>query len=171
MWGIRKCHTSWEDPRPYANLFQWTVKLYNIIQYQEEQEVDFDPRAVVLCPYDRNHRMSQSRYPYHVIRCRAKHRSTNSPAQFFRVCPFNARLEMPASNYNLHLSTCPARRQWRDEAAACRPSEGGNIRALSPTQLSCWDEEWDKWQNVTNQSIWMSFSLTLMNYSCFLKEK
>ncbi|KAJ7317646.1 hypothetical protein JRQ81_003808 [Phrynocephalus forsythii] len=62
-----------------------------------------DPERLVQCPYDKNHEIRASRFPYHLVKCRQ-----NNPkiARQLVTCPYNARHRVPKQEFNLHLENC-----------------------------------------------------------------
>ncbi|KAM4796691.1 gametocyte-specific factor 1 [Rhinophrynus dorsalis] len=62
-----------------------------------------DSDGLLQCPYDKNHMIRPSRFPYHLVKCRE-----NNPAmaKVLATCPYNARHRMPKTELQLHMSTC-----------------------------------------------------------------
>uniref|UniRef100_H3C4J0 CHHC U11-48K-type domain-containing protein n=1 Tax=Tetraodon nigroviridis TaxID=99883 RepID=H3C4J0_TETNG len=65
-----------------------------------------DPNKLLLCPFDKNHRIRSSRFPYHIIKCRKNHPKLASELQ---SCPFNARHLVPKPELQAHIETCSDR--------------------------------------------------------------
>ncbi|XP_053564243.1 gametocyte-specific factor 1 [Bombina bombina] len=63
---------------------------------------------LVQCPYDKNHMIRYSRFPYHLVKCRE-----NNPGMAKKLvsCPYNARHRVPKQELELHMSTCESKCQ------------------------------------------------------------
>uniref|UniRef100_A0A8C5M0W7 CHHC U11-48K-type domain-containing protein n=1 Tax=Leptobrachium leishanense TaxID=445787 RepID=A0A8C5M0W7_9ANUR len=59
--------------------------------------------GLLQCPYDINHRIRPSRFPYHLVKCRE---NNPSAAKFIVACPYNARHRVPKNELDLHMATC-----------------------------------------------------------------
>ncbi|XP_043938136.1 uncharacterized protein LOC122810625 [Protopterus annectens] len=62
-----------------------------------------DCDAIMECPYDKNHQVRHSRFPYHLVKCREHHKDK---AKELATCPFNARHRVPKRELKYHLESC-----------------------------------------------------------------
>ncbi|XP_069087126.1 gametocyte-specific factor 1 isoform X1 [Pleurodeles waltl] len=62
-----------------------------------------DSEDLLQCPYDKNHLIRPSRFPYHLVKCRE-----NNPkaAKDVATCPYNARHRVPKQELQLHILNC-----------------------------------------------------------------
>ena len=133
--------SSWKDGLREAQVESRARPLHHReVPYSTED----DPSSILVCPYNQGHIISKARYPYHVLKCRKKHRACHPVSQHFQICFFNARHEMPVNDYEEHLRHCPDVLHRRDEIMFQRPSRGGNITSPKPTQISCVFEDWER---------------------------
>ncbi|KAE8626861.1 hypothetical protein XENTR_v10006788 [Xenopus tropicalis] len=58
------------------------------------------------CPYDKNHLIRPSRFPYHLVKCRENNRAA---AKELATCPYNARHRVPKQELDLHMASCEYR--------------------------------------------------------------
>ncbi|XP_048379240.1 gametocyte-specific factor 1-like [Stegostoma tigrinum] len=58
---------------------------------------------LLVCPYDQNHRIRSSRFPYHLVKCRENHPEL---ANVIQICPFNARHRIRKPEFKHHLLHC-----------------------------------------------------------------
>ncbi|KAM9342219.1 gametocyte-specific factor 1 [Pholidichthys leucotaenia] len=61
---------------------------------------------IVLCPYDKNHKIRQLRLPYHLIKCGKNHPKL---ARELKTCPYNACHLIPKQEMAHHTRTCKDR--------------------------------------------------------------
>ncbi|XP_065275750.1 gametocyte-specific factor 1-like [Emys orbicularis] len=62
-----------------------------------------DPERLIPCPYDKNHQIRASRFPYHLVKCGENNKKR---AKELATCPYNARHRVPKRELQLHISTC-----------------------------------------------------------------
>ncbi|XP_040278325.1 uncharacterized protein LOC120993929 [Bufo bufo] len=62
-----------------------------------------NPDRLIPCPYDSNHQIRASRFPYHLIKCRKNHTDL---ANQLVTCPFNARHMITRGDLSFHISRC-----------------------------------------------------------------
>uniref|UniRef100_A0A8C5S538 CHHC U11-48K-type domain-containing protein n=1 Tax=Laticauda laticaudata TaxID=8630 RepID=A0A8C5S538_LATLA len=62
-----------------------------------------DPERLVQCPYDKNHQIRASRFPYHLVKCKE---NNGKIARKLATCPYNARHRIPKEEFNSHLENC-----------------------------------------------------------------
>ncbi|XP_078506426.1 uncharacterized protein LOC144764805 [Lissotriton helveticus] len=62
-----------------------------------------DSEDLLQCPYDKNHLIRPSRFPYHLVKCRE---SNPKAAKDVATCPYNARHRVPKQELQLHISNC-----------------------------------------------------------------
>ncbi|TFJ96059.1 6-phosphogluconate dehydrogenase [Platysternon megacephalum] len=62
-----------------------------------------DPERLIPCPYDKNHQIRASRFPYHLVKCKENNKKR---AKELATCPYNARHKVPKRELQLHISTC-----------------------------------------------------------------
>ncbi|XP_050791629.1 gametocyte-specific factor 1-like, partial [Gopherus flavomarginatus] len=62
-----------------------------------------DPERLIPCPYDKNHQIRASRFPYHLVKCKENNKKR---AKELATCPYNARHKVPKQELQLHISTC-----------------------------------------------------------------
>ncbi|KAM4700532.1 gametocyte-specific factor 1-like isoform 2-T3 [Discoglossus pictus] len=67
-----------------------------------------DSEDLMQCPYDKNHMIRHSRFPYHLVKCRENHPTL---ARSLVACPYNARHRLPKRELAMHMSTCESRGQ------------------------------------------------------------
>ncbi|XP_071954583.1 uncharacterized protein [Antedon mediterranea] len=73
--------------------------------YRTPSSTNNDSKALLTCPYDKNHKISAMRFPYHISICRKNH-----PTVDLATCPFNERHMFPRPKLNYHVTVCPDRR-------------------------------------------------------------
>ncbi|XP_060750356.1 gametocyte-specific factor 1 isoform X1 [Tachysurus vachellii] len=101
---------------------------------------DADPNAVMLCPYDSNHRIRACRFPYHIIKCAKNHPKL---AKEHKTCPFNAKHLVPSHELAHHIEHCKDRCliTTEDEDSA-RMNPKFHVPSMW-TAPAC-EEDWDK---------------------------
>ncbi|XP_032637078.1 gametocyte-specific factor 1-like isoform X1 [Chelonoidis abingdonii] len=67
-----------------------------------------DPERLIPCPYDKNHQIRASRFPYHLVKCGENNKKR---AKELATCPYNARHRVPKRELQLHISTCTDNRE------------------------------------------------------------
>ncbi|XP_069614811.1 protein D7-like [Ranitomeya imitator] len=65
-----------------------------------------DSESLLQCPYDKNHMIRTSRFPYHLVKCRENNKAI---AKVLAICPFNARHRMPKPELDLHMESCESK--------------------------------------------------------------
>ena len=74
------------------------------ISNMEETYIDsLDPEKLLQCPYDKNHQIRASSFPYHLIKCRKNHPDI---ANKLANCPFSAHYQVPQAEISHHISRC-----------------------------------------------------------------
>ncbi|KAI3357736.1 hypothetical protein L3Q82_016139, partial [Scortum barcoo] len=111
----------------------------------EEYDVkgNCDPDKLLQCPFDKNHQIRASRFPYHLIKCRKNHPKLASE---LKTCPFNARHLVPKHELTHHTETCVDRISVDSEDSG---STNGNCAQKWQVPVSTWvntnmTEDWDK---------------------------
>ncbi|XP_073678808.1 gametocyte-specific factor 1 [Garra rufa] len=107
--------------------------------FGEDTEDASDPNRIVQCPYDKNHQIRASRFPFHVLKCRKNHPKLASE---LKTCPFNARHLIPRHELSHHITNCEDKRSLN--------AEDGNVELLEKFQVpvNTWtnpspDEDWE----------------------------
>ncbi|XP_068997106.1 gametocyte-specific factor 1 [Embiotoca jacksoni] len=105
---------------------------------------DDDPDKLVQCPYDKNHQIRNSRYPYHTLKCQKNHPKLASE---MKTCPFNARHQMLKNKLAAHIETCPQRQSVNSNDAG-NASENCQWHVpvsiwVNPNMTEDWDDEAD----------------------------
>uniref|UniRef100_A0A665SXN9 Zgc:56699 n=1 Tax=Echeneis naucrates TaxID=173247 RepID=A0A665SXN9_ECHNA len=90
---------------------------------------NYDQDKILQCPFDKNHKMRASRFPYHLIKCRKNHPKLASE---LKPCPFNARHLVPGHEMTHHIETCQNRISVESEE--CEISFGSLL--LSPCRFT-----------------------------------
>ncbi|XP_040278206.1 protein D7-like isoform X1 [Bufo bufo] len=65
-----------------------------------------DSDGLLQCPYDKNHLIRPSRFPYHLVKCRENNQAV---AKVLATCPFNARHRVPKKELDLHMQSCESK--------------------------------------------------------------
>ncbi|KAG9461595.1 hypothetical protein GDO78_016301 [Eleutherodactylus coqui] len=65
-----------------------------------------DQEGLLQCPYDKNHMIRPSRFPYHLVKCRENNQHV---AKALATCPFNARHRVPKKELDLHMQSCESK--------------------------------------------------------------
>ncbi|XP_017483323.1 PREDICTED: protein D7-like [Rhagoletis zephyria] len=90
---------------------------------------------VVVCPYNKAHRLLRKRLQPHLIKCRQ-----NYPQLELQKCPFNATHHIPEPEFALHVTNCPDRKlitQYKYDTV--EPKEEERVRHAP---IEC-EENWD----------------------------
>ncbi|XP_073526139.1 protein D7-like isoform X2 [Phyllobates terribilis] len=98
-----------------------------------------DSEALLQCPYDKNHMIRPSRFPYHLVKCRENNKAV---AKVLAICPFNARHRMPKQELDLHMQSCESKCPLApipDDAVMQKAEPISNWQ--SPPCEENWDEE------------------------------
>ncbi|XP_048034979.1 gametocyte-specific factor 1 [Megalobrama amblycephala] len=108
--------------------------------YGEDAHTDdaSDPNRIVQCPYDKNHQIRASRFPFHVLKCRKNHPKL---AGELKTCPFNARHLIPKHELSHHITNCEDKRSLN--------AEDGNIEVLEKFQVPV-----NTWTNPSPNEDW-----------------
>uniref|UniRef100_A0A8C1SMV2 Gametocyte-specific factor 1-like n=1 Tax=Cyprinus carpio TaxID=7962 RepID=A0A8C1SMV2_CYPCA len=97
-----------------------------------------DPNRIVQCPYDKNHQIRASRFPFHVLKCRKNHPKLASE---LKTCPFNARHLIPKHELSHHIANCEDKRTLN--------AEDGNVELLEKFQVPV-----NTWANPSPNEDW-----------------
>ncbi|XP_020634587.2 gametocyte-specific factor 1 [Pogona vitticeps] len=65
-----------------------------------------EPEKLLQCPYDKNHQIRASRFPYHLVKCSQNNQKI---ARDLVTCPYNARHRIPKQEFNLHVELCESK--------------------------------------------------------------
>ncbi|XP_075054102.1 protein D7-like isoform X2 [Mixophyes fleayi] len=124
-----------------------------------------DSEDLLQCPYDKNHMIRPSRFPYHLVKCRENNKSV---AKVLAICPYNARHRVPKKELDLHMQSCeskcpmdplpdeavmykedfstwqspPCAENWEDESSSCAQpafvlNGFGNNKPYSADENAC----------------------------------
>ncbi|KAG8585376.1 hypothetical protein GDO81_005001 [Engystomops pustulosus] len=99
-----------------------------------------DSEGLLQCPYDKNHMIRPSRFPYHLVKCRENNRHV---AKVLATCPFNARHRVPKQELELHMQTCESKcplEPFPDEAVMQKAEHFSSWQ--SPPCEENWDEDY-----------------------------
>ncbi|PFX20914.1 uncharacterized protein LOC111336287 [Stylophora pistillata] len=110
--------------------------------------VENDPNALKICPYDPVHKVRAKRFPYHLEKCRKQYASAG-----WKQCPFFARHEIPVEELEYHLSICEYKdmiRQDIEEAGLQPIVEEKRLRQPQPTPAVL-PEETEDWETEANR--------------------
>ncbi|XP_070597107.1 gametocyte-specific factor 1-like isoform X2 [Erythrolamprus reginae] len=103
-----------------------------------------DPERLIQCPYDKNHQIRASRFPYHLVKCRENNEKI---AKRMVTCPYNARHRIPKENFNSHLESC----EDKIDLEMFKGAANINMRFKKETGVECpppqedWDADADKY--------------------------
>ncbi|XP_026092359.1 gametocyte-specific factor 1-like isoform X2 [Carassius auratus] len=118
--------------------------------YSEDTDDVGDPNRIVQCPYDKNHQIRASRFPFHVLKCRKNHPKLASE---LKTCPFNARHLFPKHELSHHIANCEDKRSLN--------AEDGNVELLEKFQVpvnTCTNpspyEDWETGQSHLPPSVY-----------------
>ncbi|XP_029363323.1 gametocyte-specific factor 1 [Echeneis naucrates] len=105
---------------------------------------NYDQDKILQCPFDKNHKMRASRFPYHLIKCRKNHPKLASE---LKPCPFNARHLVPGHEMTHHIETCQNRISVESEECTNMnghwKSQVPNNAWVKPNMTEDWDKECD----------------------------
>jgi len=105
--------------------------------YQEENPQGQED--VVVCPYDRAHKVTKARLPYHLVKCRRNH-----PEIPMQVCFFNLDHHVLEIDYEKHLLVCPSKKEFEEKNREDADEEPMNLpKPSTPPRIHC-DEDWDE---------------------------
>ncbi|XP_026990351.1 gametocyte-specific factor 1 isoform X1 [Tachysurus fulvidraco] len=105
---------------------------------------DADPNAMMLCPYDSNHRIRACRFPYHIIKCAKNHPKL---AKAHKTCPFNAKHVVPTHQLAHHIEHCKDKcliTMADDDSASMNPKFHVPSMWTAPECEEDWDKEADE---------------------------
>ncbi|XP_077694531.1 uncharacterized protein LOC144277536 isoform X2 [Eretmochelys imbricata] len=113
-----------------------------------------DPERLIPCPYDKNHQIRASRFPYHLVKCKENNKKR---AKELATCPYNARHRVPKQELQLHISTCtdrvPELFSEADESAATSPFViGFKANCTLSASQSLGETGWDGNQQIQARS-------------------
>ncbi|XP_069805597.1 gametocyte-specific factor 1-like isoform X2 [Dendropsophus ebraccatus] len=107
----------------------------------EVQKSDpLDPDGLLQCPYDPNHHIRASRFPYHLLKCRKNHAEL---AAKLVTCPFNARHILPREDLSAHISGCEDRCSIHPDKGNEKPMYQKSLDLSRCSAPPC-EEDWDK---------------------------
>ncbi|XP_039508129.1 gametocyte-specific factor 1 isoform X2 [Pimephales promelas] len=118
---------------------------------------DADPNRIVQCPYDKNHQIRASRFPFHVLKCRKNHPKL---ACELKTCPFNARHLIPRHELSHHITNCEDKRSLNAEEGKIEVLEKFQVpvnTCTNPSPNEDWETETDDnaaifvWGESSNQ--------------------
>ncbi|XP_056409814.1 gametocyte-specific factor 1-like [Hyla sarda] len=132
--GLSRWKTKWMEPKREEE---------EKLRQQEPNVQPFDPLdpdGLLQCPYDSNHQIRASRFPYHLLKCRKNH---GELAIKLVTCPFNARHILPREDLSFHISRCDDRRCIEPDIGDEKPMyQVGST--LSRCNAPPCEEDWDK---------------------------
>ncbi|KAM6924348.1 gametocyte-specific factor 1 [Xenentodon cancila] len=119
---------------------------------EEDAKGNCDPDKLLQCPFDKNHQIRASRFPYHLIKCRKNHPKLASE---LKTCPFNARHLVPKHELAHHIQTC-------EDRISVDTEDGGNTNGhcgwhvpvstwVNPNTTEDWEKEAD---NFATPFVW-----------------
>ncbi|XP_026529586.1 gametocyte-specific factor 1 [Notechis scutatus] len=97
-----------------------------------------DPERLVQCPYDKNHQIRASRFPYHLVKCKE---NNGKIARKLATCPYNARHRIPKEEFNSHLENCENKIALDVSNGATNLNMG--IKEETGVQCSPSQEDWE----------------------------
>uniref|UniRef100_A0A8C3PDZ2 CHHC U11-48K-type domain-containing protein n=1 Tax=Chrysemys picta bellii TaxID=8478 RepID=A0A8C3PDZ2_CHRPI len=110
-----------------------------------------DPERLIPCPYDKNHQIRASRFPYHLVKCGENNKQRAK--ELLATCPFNARHQVPRAEISHHISSCDDKSCIEQDIV----SQSNNCHREKMSTVSMWqpspcDEDWDKGEEVAKRS-------------------
>ncbi|KAK2851800.1 hypothetical protein Q5P01_008076 [Channa striata] len=103
-----------------------------------------DPDKLVQCPFDKNHQIRSSRFPYHLLKCKKNHPKL---ARELKTCPFNARHLVHKHELAHHTETCEDRISiGSEEGETTNENRKWQVPVTSwvnPNTTEDWDNEVD----------------------------
>ncbi|XP_053147293.1 gametocyte-specific factor 1 isoform X2 [Hemicordylus capensis] len=126
----------WEKPRRHE---------------EEDGEVKagfMDPERLVQCPYDKNHQIRASRFPYHLVKCRQNNQKI---ARALATCPYNARHRVPKQELSLHIATCE--NKVSPEVNVAGSTQKNDIKESMAWQCPPPEEDWEAGVIIFNYSL------------------
>ncbi|XP_012525126.1 gametocyte-specific factor 1 [Monomorium pharaonis] len=94
---------------------------------------------VLLCPYNKYHRIPSSRFQRHLVKC-----EKNFPPDYKVICPYNATHRLSKSEIREHIDTCPMRRTV--EGSYIQPSRTYET-ASRPESDECRDDNYTSYNS------------------------
>uniref|UniRef100_A0A452J341 CHHC U11-48K-type domain-containing protein n=1 Tax=Gopherus agassizii TaxID=38772 RepID=A0A452J341_9SAUR len=91
-----------------------------------------DPERLIPCPYDKNHQIRASRFPYHLVKCGENNKKR---AKELATCPYNARHKVPKQELQLHISTCTDNQE--PELFSGKLRGGGEVQGVHACFNTC----------------------------------
>ncbi|XP_048872109.1 gametocyte-specific factor 1 isoform X2 [Brienomyrus brachyistius] len=112
---------------------------YDVLEHGEEDAAD--PNKLLQCPYDKNHQIRASRFPYHIIKCRKNHPKLASE---LKTCPFNAKHLIAPHEFSHHIANCVNK-----QAVSADNSGSADMQRKWHVPVSTWTnpdsgEDWEK---------------------------
>ncbi|XP_075706227.1 protein D7-like [Rhinoderma darwinii] len=98
-----------------------------------------DSEGLLQCPYDKNHMIRPSRFPYHLVKCRENNKDV---AKVLATCPFNARHRVPKKELDLHMQSCESKcpmEPFQADAVVQKAEHSSNWQ--SPPCEENWEDE------------------------------
>ncbi|XP_022532554.2 gametocyte-specific factor 1 isoform X1 [Astyanax mexicanus] len=108
----------------------------------EKPDDPSDPNKMLQCPYDKNHQIRASRFPYHILKCRKNHPKL---AEELKTCPFNAKHLMPKHELSHHIENCEDRCSITIEGESTTERlQKFQVPVSTWTNPTSTEEDWDK---------------------------
>ncbi|XP_012282846.1 uncharacterized protein LOC105701027 [Orussus abietinus] len=95
---------------------------------------------IIICPYDRSHRIVRSRIQKHIVKC-----ERNFPENYKEICPYNATHRLFKADMENHIKTCPMRTFLDPYLYQSTPKQG-SIKTYVPSEMESiadTDETWE----------------------------
>uniref|UniRef100_A0A8C4Q1U9 CHHC U11-48K-type domain-containing protein n=1 Tax=Eptatretus burgeri TaxID=7764 RepID=A0A8C4Q1U9_EPTBU len=110
-----------------------------------------DPDETFPCPYNKNHIVRASRFPYHLIKCKK-----NFPliAREMGTCPFNARHLLPKPEMQNHLMVCPDKCRIHQDISFAMEREEIPLSEIKDRETNSMLEDWDEEMQDPHVFVW-----------------
>ncbi|XP_003224515.1 gametocyte-specific factor 1 [Anolis carolinensis] len=100
-----------------------------------------DPETLLQCPYDKNHQIRASRFPYHLVKCK---KNNQKIAKQLATCPYNARHRIPKDEFNFHIEICESKISLEVNKAAVKNGSKEKTASKCPSPQEDWEDDADK---------------------------
>lgn len=119
----------------------------------------YDPESVVICPYDKNHKISKDRIQAHLVKCEKKF-----PPGYKEICPFNATHRVFKSELERHIQECPVQR-YIDPGLyhGSKANERLSSVMLNTLEVPDCDQDWSEDNESQRSNLSRGFSLSYIN--------